>query len=194
MGMFDYLHAEKLPLNDEMRLLDFDKKKSWQLQTKDFNNDMSNYVIKNKMLYVKEYKNCRWIVPEKDKSESPLDNLGHLEHDGEYLKKVKFTGEVFGYDYTRDVNDKWDCFSEWMFTFNNGVLKKVKLAEFTAEDNGPRKESLERWKRDQEIENAKWQNKYLFNTRPYRIVTKRIANVLIYIGHKFQDLAFAITR
>jgi len=180
MGMFDTIEcSDAMPFNDDMVALGLNVR-DWNFQTKDLNDLMSVYVLQDGILYIKKYKETKWIEPTKNKKD-PWLGWGHMEYIGEYLEDTKYHGVVNMYDYRQDVFG-WDCYIEYAVTFTDGKVTNTVLTEFTKEDSAPRiQRNKELWDRI-EAQEAKWYNKYIFYTRGWhKLVSlkRRSINLLI---------------
>ena len=166
MGMFDTIQCnDAMPFNDDMAHLGLNVR-DWSFQTKDLTDLMSVYVLQDGILYERRYKETKWIEP--DFSREPrLGNFGHMEYTGEYLEDTKHHGVINMYDYRQDVMG-WDCYIEYAVTFTNGKVTHTELTEFTKKDSAPRIQQMkELWDR-MDAYKAKWYNRYIFYTKPYR--------------------------
>jgi len=200
--MFDYIdYRGKLPCNAEMSLLKLNEVAEWNLQTKDLKDladVLSEYVVKAKILYVKKYKVSEWVENDSE-SNNPMDRLGHFRNEGEYLDKSDYTGELNAYTSLYDINDRWDCWLEWKFTFVKGKLVKTKLFNFKSESNQARLAArAARLERDklflEEIayRNSVWYNKYLFHTIAYSWIRRKTSYILYTTGNFIASLSYKL--
>lgn len=185
MGMFDTIQcSDAMPFNDDMAALGLTVR-DWSFQTKDLHNCMSEYVLQDGVLYVKKYKETKWIEPDAD------CKFGRIEYTGEYLEDTKHHGVVNMHDYRENVMG-WDCWIEYNVTFTDGVVTDTKLIEFTKEDAAERIERDNYLHARADAEAAKWYNKYILYTPSYRFVRRYLAKGLQMLGNCFIRLSFKL--
>lgn len=173
MGMFDDISiSDPLPYTQEMKDLGLDKNnRIWQ--TKDLGQSMSLYFIQGGKLFIEKYKVNTWVEGN-PKGKSVMDRIGHLKREEPYLEEVPFHGEIFFYDYSNDVEDKWDCWIEFKATFTKGTLDGFELFSFKKEDNTERVRSDKKWKEELFAKQNLWRNKYIFNTKWFWVIRHNI--------------------
>ena len=185
MGMFDTIQcSDAMPFNDDMAALGLTVR-DWSFQTKDLDNCMSEYVLQDGVLYVKKYKETKWIEPNAIDCKLGLSNFGHMEYTGEYLEDTKHHGVVNMHDYRENVMG-WDCWIEYAVTFTDGKVTNTVLTKFTREDSELREQrDKELWDR-MTAEDAKWYNRYIFYTKAYRFFRLHLIK-LIGVIRRFCD-------
>jgi hypothetical protein len=149
MGMFDTITIKdtkdnriELPWTSEMCELNLHTKIP-EFQTKDLISCMANYSI--------------------------VDGRLLLQRSGERWEDQNYHGNLSLYTYVQDQNPgKYDCWVEFRAIFTNGQLERYELVNFEKSDNTNRINSENEYIRLIQIINAKWYNKYLFHTTPWR--------------------------
>jgi hypothetical protein len=182
MGMFDDVTvSDPLPVNDDMIALGLDKN-VYSYQTKDLECCLDLYFIQGKKLFRKEYKETKWV--EGNPKGSLFDRLGHLERTGEYLQHLSgYHGTINFYTSINDVNGNLDCWVDYRATFTRGVCDKIELIRFTAEDNTERKARAKKWADEILKTNNIWYNKYIFHTKVWYGIRRKLQNILYKIGN-----------
>ena len=189
MGMYDDISvAESLPYSDEMLALGLNTNVR-SFQTKDLDCAMARYYIQSRKLFIEKYKKENYVEGDKN-SKNIFDRIGYLDRQEPYLEQVFHHGEVYFYDFTQDVNDKYDCWVEFKAVFNKGELEGIELFKFTKEDNTERKEQEKAWKEEQKKKDSKFINKYFFYTTGYIKFSRFISRILYKLGSSIQKLSY----
>ncbi len=176
MGMFDTVYMasndfDSLPFTEEMIKLGL-KDNTRPFQTKCLENILAEYTIQNGKLYIKNWKDA-----ENETREYVLEEVYHH-------------GTVFVYNFIE--TEKYDCWIEFKLTFTKGQLEKSELEKFEATDNAERKEREKMFREEDERQRKKWYNKYFFNTRIYRTVTRKISRAFISVGGFIAHIGYKI--
>ncbi len=176
MGMFDTVYMasndfDSLPFTEEMIKLGL-KDNTRPFQTKCLENILAEYTIQSGKLYIKNWKDT-----ESETRESVLEEVYHH-------------GTVFVYNFIE--TEKYDCWIEFKLTFTKGQLEKSELEKFEATDNAERKEREKMFREEDERQRKKWYNKYFFNTRIYRTVTRKISRAFISVGGFIAHIGYKI--
>lgn len=180
MGMFDYVSvADKLPVSDEMVKLGLDKN-TFTFQTKDLNKCMTTYFIQGRRLLEQRYKTTRWV----DDPDSFAG--GRIEREDEYLHDMEYHGMINFYHMETVGN--LDCWMEYDAKFNDGNLSELKLVKFYTTDNTEKKARLQELFESSQRYHNRWYNKYIFHTKPWGKVRKKLAAVLLWMQNVLQDL------
>lgn len=138
MSMFDELNVEKeLLLPEELKGLNIDWK-THNFQTKDLENCMVKYVIKEdgKLFeHVIERDYIPWTEEEKKVKKISAWNLWkEVIEKGEHFDEVNHHGTIVFYTY-EDFDDKQDFWLEYKAYFVYGKLDKIELSEFRLEQS-----------------------------------------------------------
>jgi len=191
MGMYDDISvAESLPYSDEMLALGLNTNVR-SFQTKDLDCAMARYYIQGRKLFIEKYKKETYIEGDKN-SKNIFDRIGYLDRQEPYLEQVFHHGEVYFYDFTQDVNDKYDCWVEFKAVFNKGELEGIELFKFTKEDNTERKERERAWDEKIKKENSMWYNKFIFHTIIYRRVSRFIGRIFYRLGNVMHTISYKL--
>lgn len=191
MGMFDNISvAHVLPYNEEMKELGLDINK-YTFQTKDLECGMDSYVIQNSKLYIRKYKEEKWIAGD-PKAKSVMCRIGHMERENPYYEEVYHHGEIYFYEFVNDVKDKWDCWIEYKATFTKGDLMDIELFKFEKTDNGERKLREKQWQEKLNQERYLWYNKYFFHTSAYIWFSRKWYKACTKIAGFFNNIAFKL--
>jgi hypothetical protein len=185
MGMFDTVYMasndfDSLPFTEEMIKLGL-KDNTRPFQTKCLENILAEYTIQNGKLYIKNWK---------DKEESNATFNSSNESRESYLEEVYHHGTVFVYNFIE--TEKYDCWIEFKLTFTRGQVEKCELEKFEATDNAERKIREKKYQEEDERQRKKWYNKYFFNTRIYRTVTRKISRAFISVGGFIAHIGYKI--
>jgi hypothetical protein len=189
MGMFDNISvSDQLPFSEEMIALGLDKN-NLTFQTKDLECVLETYIIQDRKLYRQCYKSEVYVEGDA-KSKNWLGRLGHIERNDPYLSPVEHHGEVYFYEFIKDVNDKWDCWVEFKATFTKGNVDKIELFKFDKTDNTERRQREKQWLEETERLKNIWYNKYFCHTRPYRWFSHRVWYTTCYkLGNFFHKIS-----
>lgn len=163
--MFDNISiSDALPFSQEMKDLGLDlNNHNWQ--TKDLDNCLNQYFIQGSRLFDQRYKINEFVDGEP---------MGYFKREEPYLAPVYHHGEIYFYDFIRDVQDKWDCWVEFKAIFTNGDLDRYELVKFEKTDNAERKQRQKEWQEQIDRENSIWVNKYFFHTKPVKWFGRKI--------------------
>jgi hypothetical protein len=153
MSMFDELNVEKeLLLPEELKGLNIDWK-THNFQTKDLENCMVKYVIKEDgrlFEHVIERDYIPWTEEEKKtKKLSPWDFWKEVIEKGERFEEVNHHGTIVFYTY-ENFDDKQDFWLEYKAYFVYGKLDKIELVEFKIEQSLALRNEEIREKREQQ--------------------------------------------
>lgn len=191
MGMFDNISvSDALPYSDEMKELGLNVN-NYTFQTKDLDCLMDTYIIQSGKLFIQKYKTSTWIEGDKN-AKSVMDRIGYTERTDPYYEEVPHHGEIYFYEFLRDVQDKWDCWVEFKATFTTGQLTGLELFKFEKKDNTERKQSEKEWAEKLKREQALWYNKYFLHTKAYRWFSRQWYRLCQAIGNFFHKISYKL--
>lgn len=192
MGMFDTIQwGDNLPFTEEMKGLGL-AKNNWSFQTKDFDCCLADYVVQDGKLFLKKYKNEKWVEGD-PKAENFMDRLGSLDRTEPYLEAQKsVTHTVYMYEYRHDVVGLWDCSIEFKAVFVHGAVESVELVRFEKLPNAERKRIDREWKEHLELINSYWYNRFIFHTSTYRWVRHILSRAFYKTGTFFQTISYKL--
>lgn len=191
MGMYDTIVvADSLPWPEEALSLKLNTLVK-DFQSKDLECAMEEYAIQGGRLFIKKWKESKWIEGDKN-AKNVCDRFGYLERTGEYMEEVPYHGIVEFYDFTSDVDGRWDCWVVFKVIFNRGIVEGFELVEFRKDDNAERKarekKSLEEYERQQNL----WYNKYFLQTSIVFKIRRKISRLLHSFGQVLQTLSYKL--
>lgn len=191
MGMYDTIVvADSLPWPEEALSLKLNTLVK-DFQSKDLECAMEEYAIQGGRLFIKKWKESKWIEGDKN-AKNVCDRFGYLERTGEYMEEVPHHGIVEFYDFTSDVDSRWDCWVVFKAIFNRGAVEGFELVEFRKDDNAERKarekKSLEEYERQQNL----WYNKYFLQTSIVFKIRRKISRLLHSFGQVLQTLSYKL--
>lgn len=149
MGMFDDIECKyPLPMPDDPKGYTGSK----NFQTKDLDNSLSLYEIREDGTIWRKFVTKSEYVEGDKKSKSIMGRIGYLkELEHEYRQQFDMTN-ILMYDYIQTKGD-YDYSIDYEVNFENGVIKNVKIVNFEAADNKSRKERDAKWKEELKIRN-----------------------------------------
>ena len=191
MGMFDTIAwGEKLPFSQEMEELGLNKN-DWDFQTKDLDCVMATYFVQEGKLFLQRHRIQEWIEGD-PKAKDLMDRMGYLKQEEPYLEPIQITTTLKMCDLRYNVLDKWDCWIEYEAVFVAGKLESVKLLEFEKKDNAERLALDEEFRQRHERENAMWRNRFLFHTRPWRVISRILRRITIASAELLYKISYKI--
>lgn len=176
MGMFDYLKIEdevKIPVSKEFKSLKVDPH-SLEFQTKDLDNCLHEYVIKNnKKLYKKSIDRSKVV---------------------EKTELIKYHGLInFGAVH---LTDTIDYFLDYQAKFTNGLLTNIKLTKYESTTHQSREEQNKLFKQNVKKNKRKISNRLLeaiqeiFIKKPLQLLGIKLNSN--YVGHLSTNEGLAI--
>jgi hypothetical protein len=191
MGMFDTIQwGDNLPFSEEMKGLGL-AKNNWSFQTKDLDCCLADYVVQDGIFFLKKYKNDKWVEGDPN-AKSFMDRFGSHERTEPHLEPEKITTTIYMYDYRHDVLGLWDCTIEFKVVLINGKVDSIELFEFKKVPSADRKEQEHKWHAEQEYENSRWYNNFIFHTSSYRWVRRKLSTILYKTGYFLHTLSFKL--
>lgn len=189
MGMFDNITwADSLPFSTEMEQLGL-AKNDFVFQTKDLDCAMAEYTVQGGKLFLKSYYTEEWVKGD-PKAKSVRDRLGYIQRDGEHMVEVApATRTIYMYDFRYDVMDKWDCWIEYEVIFVDGKVTSTKLHKFEKTDNAERKLRDVEFREQMRQRSRVWYNRFLFHTRPWRFISRRLSRSLYRLGNAIYTIS-----
>ena len=191
MGMYDtIIVVDKLPWPEEAISLGLNTAAN-DFQTKDLDCVLGEYTIQGGRLFVKKWKETRWV--EGDKAAVFFgDRLGYMERIGEYMEELPHHGAINFYDFANDVDGRWDCWVEFKAILNRGIIENIELVEFNKEDNTERKERERKCIEEQERQERLWYNRYFLRTKVVCRVRRKISRFLSKAASGLQTLSYKV--
>lgn len=180
MGMFDYLAwKDPLPLefNGEKINLSFSSDEEPWFQTKDFNNGMDLYIVKDRKLFIEKVER-QWV----DDKESGSIFGGYMEEVSRQTFFHGITQTVNFYHYMQNYDDKNDAWVEFQVIFVEGIVKSITLVKFEKQSNADRKRVEESHRKKLEKEKELLSKKYFFLISSYRFCLRRLARFIRFMG------------
>lgn len=149
MGMFDDIECKyPLPMPDDPKGYTGSK----NFQTKDLDNSLSLYEIREDGTIWRKFVTKSEYVKGDKKSKSIIGRIGYLkELEHEYRQQFDITN-ILMYDYIQTKGD-YDYSIDYEVNFENGIVKNIKIVNFEATDNKSRKERDAKWKEELRIRN-----------------------------------------
>lgn len=188
--MFDYISVlDPLPFTDEMKSLGLDSIEFFQ--TKDLDCSLSNYFIQGGKLFQEDYKINEWVEGD-PKAESVMDKIGYMKREEPFLKQCFISQYISFYEYLDNVQGKWDCWVEFKAHVKDGVVISCELSSFEKKDNKERKQREKELENEWERIDSLWYNKYIFHTRFWRFLRRKITFGLYKIARFCDALSIKI--
>ena len=149
MGMFDDIECKyPLPMPNDPK----GYTGSNHFQTKDLDNSLSLYEIREDGTIWRKFVTKSEYVEDDKKSKSIMGRIGYLKSlEHEYRQQFDITN-IRMYDYMQ-TEGEYDYNIDYEVNFENGVVKNVKIVNFKATDNKSRKERDAKWKEESRIRN-----------------------------------------
>lgn len=189
MGMYDDILCKyPLPLPEDTKGF-----RPFAFQTKELNNALDCFEIREDgTIWLRESE--RKHIEGNPNGKTFLEKFGRVIETKVWWTQLKITQTITMYTYEHGSN-QYDYWVEFIIQFVNGVIFKVELKEFTAEDNTERKENFR--KHIEEIKQRKKFESTLFYKligNPYNRIVKfsaksvyRFASFLMGISWKLES-------
>jgi len=176
MGMYDTIVCKyPIPLpTDPMGYVN-----SESFQTKDLENSLSHYEIREDGTLWEQKHETKWIDGDPN-SKNWLDRLGRSESIGSWWDQLSFTNTIRLFDYQHHDDVDYDYLIEYKIVFVKGIVSEVTMSHFESRPNTERKrndrEFIQRMKQDKDFVQSK---RYRYFYKHYKRTIRFIFNGLI---------------
>lgn len=189
MGLFDTVDCKySLPKPENPQGYE----KSFSFQTKDLNNSLSLYQIREDgTLWIEK---CDGFFKEGNpKGKNLSEKLGQFVLKKTWFEQVFHHGVIEIYDYLESNSKDFDYFISYEIQFDRGVITSVQLLEFTAKDNSRRKILHKKNKEEMRIAyEFRQTKKYKYFYGPYNRLVRKIFKNINNIAVKIPSILYKI--
>lgn len=175
MGMFDSIKCEyPLPLPEGVEKLGFIQK-DIEFQTKDFENLLDYYTIRENGELYKTNSKYKWVDDDNHFLKGYMDVVSSEEAKEPYHGMLNF----YSYDdFDQEDGKVINVNIDYIAKFTDGLLVDVKIDKHEIRDVTEYKEKTRKIIQDSIKENKKWYNAYFLRTKFYYKVRKVIFSIM----------------